>query len=203
MSKRIFDSHKRIGLSLLVAALAVILFMPVQGRDFPDIELPAPLDLADRERLGVPIGAETFRLSDLDADAVIIDAVNTRCVHCADSAPAVDELFRGLQAKSGGRLKTATVFVFDSPESMKAAASRFPGEHPKIADPDGKLMQVGEVVMPTLYLVHIGRNGKGHRLVYQRRGLLESPGDVQWAVLSRARGSYFKSLLALAGVWLR
>ena len=113
MSKRKTSISLVLGVLLVGAAIA--LFMPIHGEAFPDLELNAPMTRQGIEYLGLTSDQDTFRLSDIDANYVLIEAVNTMCGHCRKSAHNVDALFTNLsQQAAPARLKTLALFLHAS-----------------------------------------------------------------------------------------
>ena len=197
MSKR--KSSITVVIGVLLVGAAVALFMPIHGEAFPDLELNAPMTRQGSEYLGLTPDQDTFRLSDIDASYVLIEAVNTMCGHCRKSAHNVDALFTGLsQQAAPARLKTLALFLHDDETAVRNAKRYFPGTHPRIADPMGRLAQAGETVVPVLYAIRLDKDGDPHDVVYKHRGRLDDPDAVKWSILLRLGDNRFDSLWSLA-----
>jgi hypothetical protein len=200
LSKR--ASYIILVLGTLFVSAIVALLMPTQMEAFPDLELSAPVTRLGSEHLGLKPGLETFHLSEINADYVIIEAVNTMCQYCRDSARNVDILFKSLSPQAtSANLKAFALFFQDSEDAVQNSVRYFPGAHPRIADPMGKLAQTGKVVVPTLYVIRLSRDGEPHALLYKHRGRLDDPGAMRRTILSRLGSNRFDEIWSLATAW--
>jgi hypothetical protein len=193
---------KRLILVLLVAALGIALFLPIQGEEFPDLLLQTPMSKEGRAYLGLAPAEKNFRLSDINADMLLIEAVNTMCIHCRESAKNVELLFNSINTQNAEvGIKTFSLFYHDEESAVMRSRKHFPSSYPRIADPMGMLAQSGNVVVPTLYVIRLNKDGGAHTLVHMKRGRLDTPGSMKWTVLLRNGENYFEALRSLAMGW--
>lgn len=75
---------------------------PERGENILTVTLNAPEDEKHREYLGVEKNA-AFKVSDIDADLVIVEIFSMYCPHCQREAPEINKLYGKM--KSSGRAK--------------------------------------------------------------------------------------------------
>ena len=72
---------------------------PAEGDMFPDLKLPLPQKMEDREYLNVDQGP--FQLSRVDSEVLIVQIFSMYCPHCQKDAPTVNALYRAISANPG------------------------------------------------------------------------------------------------------
>ena len=130
----------------LFLLIAVTLFLPnliaAQGREpialgepFPEIPLSTPAGSDEQDYLG--IGEETFTLSQIDAQVVLVELLNVHCPHCRMQVPAYNQLDALLaeNPKIGGKIKMLGIAVGNTEEEVAAFVERLHVAYPVVADP--------------------------------------------------------------------
>ena len=69
---------------------------PCEGDVFPDLKLPLPQKMAEREYLKIDQGP--FHLSQIDSAVLIVEIFSIYCPFCQKEAPNVNSLFRTILA---------------------------------------------------------------------------------------------------------
>lgn len=90
-----------LGYTGVLAGLVLLLSLPAQaqvkaGDSVGNLEFPAPLSGEDAKYLGVAPD-KPFRLSDLNAPYLLLEAFATSCSHCFHQAPGLNKLFDLIQ----------------------------------------------------------------------------------------------------------
>jgi hypothetical protein len=89
------------------------------GERFPEVSLPIPVQPGAREYLGLP-AAETFTISQIKADVVLVEMLNVLCPHCRKQTKPYNQLFRMLQNDPAlrNKIKLLGVAVANSDEQV-------------------------------------------------------------------------------------
>jgi hypothetical protein len=82
------------------------------GDLFPQYAFPYPPASEDRGYLGIPAG-ETFTISDVQADLIVLEVLNIYCTSCQKQAPISSEVFRMVESDpvTRGRIRWMGVGV--------------------------------------------------------------------------------------------
>lgn len=109
------------------------------GDSFPEIALPAFASTEDRSYLGLNDGA-TFTLSQITADVLLVELLNSHCAHCQMQSPSYAELFRLIAAdpETKGRIKMLGIALGNLPQEVQAFRDRYPVPFPVL--PDSRFM---------------------------------------------------------------
>ncbi len=145
---------------------------PAVGRPFPDIRLPVPADEAQRHYLDLAAGEKTFTIGQIRARVVIIEIFSMYCPHCQREAPAVNALFRRIEADSKlkGKVKLIGIGAGNSAYEVDFFRQKYAVSFPLF--PDGKFdvhKKLGEVRTPYFVAVKIDPDGS-NRVFFSRLG---------------------------------
>jgi peroxiredoxin len=143
---------------------------PGQGDFFPDQSLPVPEDAGAREYLGLEQGGDTFAVSDIDAELVLVEIFSMYCPYCQKEAPEVNRLLELIRDRGlGDRVKILGIAPGNSDYEVSVFRSKFSIAFPLFPDPDFVWhKRVGEVGTPYFFLV---RNEEGKsRVLYSEVG---------------------------------
>jgi len=78
----------------------------------PDVTLTVPVDRDHIQYLGLKGEPGTaFKLSDIDADIMIIEIFSMYCPHCQKAAPKVNELYQKMEEMKRADLKLAIIGI--------------------------------------------------------------------------------------------
>lgn len=112
--------------SLTLALLTVLLSSTLSiagpitsGEPFPEVVLPAPLELEQRTYLGLT-DSRPFTLSQVDAQVVLVEILNVLCPHCQKQTAPYNQLYRMIEAdpETRGRIKLLGVAVANDDEAI-------------------------------------------------------------------------------------
>ncbi|MCG6931184.1 MAG: TlpA family protein disulfide reductase [Desulfofustis sp.] len=136
--------HSKVMVILGFLMLGMVSAGPVFPADrvmelLPDFELPIPEEPGHANYLGVQnIEGETFRITDIDADIVLIELFSMYCPFCQEEAPAVNELYQKMQAlgTAGPNIKIVGIGASNSPFEVDHFRNTFDIEFPLFPDQD-------------------------------------------------------------------
>ncbi len=160
---------------------------PKVGDVLPEMVLARPADAAHGGYLGLPAG-ETFTLSDIEADAVIIEIFSMYCPHCQREAPLINRLHEAIENRGPGkgRVKLIGVGAGNSTFEVDVFRKKYKVPFPLFPDPDFIIhKKIGEVRTPYFFAVRIRPEGS-HRVVYSKLGGFEDPGRFLDMIVKRA-----------------
>ena len=149
---------------------------PPEGGVFPEIALPVPEDVEARKYLGVD-GGETFRISDVDAQVVIVEIFSMYCPYCQQEAPRVNELYdlisqRGLKDK----VKIFGIGASNTLYEVNTFKEKYHIPFPLLPDPELTLHRdLGNVRTPYFIVVDL-KNGS-RKVVYSKLSSFGDPKD--------------------------
>ncbi len=181
--------QKRLSLSALLLFLAFCLTgiqpqpafssaTPAEGGIFPDLMLPLPNRVEEREYLAVEEGP--FLLSQIKADVVVLEIFNMYCPHCQKDAPNVNGLYQAVLSRPDlkSKIKVIGVGAGNTPFEINAYKNLYRVQFPLL--PDGNYAvhkAVGEVGTPYYFVLQ--KKAGGWQVVYSRAGSFGDP----WAFL--------------------
>lgn len=136
--------HKTTMLILALFMFGLVSVGPVRSADrvmelLPDFELPIPEETGHAGYLGVQnTEGDTFRITDIDADIVLIELFSMYCPFCQEEAPAVNELYQKMQAlgTAGPNIKIVGIGASNSPFEVDHFRDTFNVEFPLFPDKD-------------------------------------------------------------------
>lgn len=142
---------------------------PAEGGRLPEFTLAAPKEPAAADYLGVEPGA-VFTPAQIRAEVLLIEIFSMYCPHCQREAPAVNELFRLIEADPAlrGRVKLIGIGAGNSAFEVDFFRSRYQIPFPLFPDPDFTIHQrLGEVRTP--YFIGVRLSPKAAPVVYYSR----------------------------------
>jgi thiol-disulfide isomerase/thioredoxin len=151
---------------------------------FPDIKLPIPQTMAEREYLNVYEGP--FLLSHVDAEVLIVQIYSMYCPHCQKEAPNVNALYKAIAARPETKqhIKIIGIGAGNSPFEVEAFKKLFQIEFPLIQDEDWTVHEIlGKVRTP--YFFVLLKKPSGLQVVYSREGSIGDPGNFLDLVCAR------------------
>jgi peroxiredoxin len=144
------------------------------GGALPAFKLTVPADKAHKEYLGLS-GDGMFGVSQIDAEAVIIEIFSMYCPHCQREARKVNDLYELMRKhpKTRGRMKLIGIGTGNSPFEVDIFRQTYDVAFPLFADPDFAIHKLlGEVRTPYFIGIKIGKNGT-HEIFYSQLGGFE------------------------------
>jgi thiol-disulfide isomerase/thioredoxin len=125
------------------------------GDEFPEVVISESPSPAERSYLGLK-SAAGFRLTDIDAELVVVELLSTYCQSCQKMAPVFDVLYDTIEADSAlrGRVKIIGIGLGNNPVELEHYRQESGGKFPLFPDPDFKVLDViGETRTPLTVLV--------------------------------------------------
>jgi len=143
---------------------------PKQGDFFPDQTLRVLEGDGARAYLGLEAGVESFAVSDIDADLVLVEIFSMYCPYCQKEAPEVNRLLALIREQGlGDRVKILGIAPGNSDYEVSVFRSKFSIEFPLFSDPDFLWhKRLGEVGTPYFFLLN-NREGAS-RVLYSEVG---------------------------------
>ena len=164
---------------------------PSAGQPLPDFQLPVPKDATDRNYLGISgslfsFGGGTFRLTQLKAQAVILQVFSMYCPHCQKDAPNMNAFYNMIEssAKARGKLKIVGLGAGNNPYEVGIFKKKYQVPFPLFSDADfGIHKKLGDVRTPYFIVLRIMPDGS-HRVVYSKLGSFGDPAKFLDSVIS-------------------
>ena len=109
---------------------------PAEGEMFPELKLPVPQKMEQREYLNAD--QDPFALSAVDSEVLIVEIFNFYCPHCQKEAPNVNALYKAISAspEMKSRIKVLGIGAGNSAHEVNAFRDLFRIEYPLIPDGD-------------------------------------------------------------------
>ena len=158
---------------------------PAEGDMFPDLKLPLPPKMQEREYLKIDRGP--FLLSQIDSKILIVEIFSIYCPICQKEAPTVNWLFRAISANPEieSRVKVLAIGAGNSSYEIDAFRNLFKVKFPLIPDGDFTVHKIlGEVRTP--YFFVLLKKPTGMKVVYSKEGGIEDAEAFLELVCARA-----------------
>ena len=149
---------------------------PKQGGVLPEMTLSVPEDQNHREYLGLS-GEGRFEVSQIKAEAVIIEIFSMYCPFCQKEAPRVNELYEIIESTRAtkGRIKLIGIGAGNSSFEVGVFRKKYNVSFPLFPDSDFFIHKsLGEVRTPYLIGVKI-KPGGGREVFYSKLGGFKKP----------------------------
>ena len=157
----IFIAVLAVGLCVLYSVSLAAQKQLASGDDLPAIKLPAPQTPAAKSYLGLASG-ETFAVSQIKAEVLIIEIFNMYCSNCQREAPRVNELYRLINKdqKLKERIKMIGIGAGNTPLEVEVFRKNYQVIFPLFPDEDYAIHKsVGEVRTPFFICAKRNRDG--------------------------------------------
>jgi len=162
----IFIAVLAIGLCVLYSAPLAAPKELAKGDALPAIKLPVPQTAAAKSYLGLTRG-ETFAVSQIKAEVLIIEIFNMYCSNCQREAPRVNELYRLINKDQNlkNRIKMIGIGAGNSPLEVEVFRKNYQVLFPLFPDEDYAIHKaVGEVRTP--FFICARKNADGSLKVF-------------------------------------
>jgi peroxiredoxin len=136
---------------------------PVKGEPFPAITLPIPKDAEEKNYLGLT-GSGSFKITQVKAQAVLIEIYSMYCPYCQKDAPGINELFQAIEKdpELKGRIKIIGLGAGNSAYEVGVYKKTYNVPFPLIPDERFALHKaLGETRTPYFILVRPDQGGTG------------------------------------------
>jgi peroxiredoxin len=157
--------------SLIAIMFLLLLAVPARALDsrpFPDLELAGVLTAELKASLGVT--SNTFKLSEIKSDYLVVEAYSMYCPICQRDAPAVNELYRQVtEADTKGTVRFIGLGMGNSGFETGFYQTKFQVPFALFADENFAIHKaLGETGTPTFYIVSL--KGSSPEMLYMREG---------------------------------
>jgi peroxiredoxin len=149
---------------------------PAKGEAFPDIALVMPDKPCDMDYLGLK-GTNTFKLSQVRADVVILEIFSMYCPYCQREAPLVNQLYDLIDKRTDikNRVKIIGVGAGNTPFEVGIFRNQYNIQFPLVPDESFAVHKaVGEVRTPHFFVVKINTDGS-NSIIYSKVGSIQDP----------------------------
>jgi len=136
---------------------------PTAGEPFPTIFLPIPKDADEKNYLGLT-GSGAFKITQVKAQAVLIEVFSMYCPFCQKDAPGINELFQAIEKdpELKGRIKILGIGAGNSAYEVGVYKKTYNVPFPLIPDERLALHKaLGETRTPYFILVRLDQGGTG------------------------------------------
>lgn len=127
------------------------------------VELPVPKDEGARKYLGVS-GRDTFRLSDINAQTVILEIFSMYCPICQAEAPNVNRIYRSIHndPRLTGTVKVIGVGTGNTPFEVEVFRKKFGIPFPLFPDDNFLIQKVSQdpIRTPTFLILKMEKGQK-------------------------------------------
>lgn len=160
------------------ALLALLLFCtpalakPKVGDILPDLEIKAAPLAHEAAYLGLNAGVKSFRLSQIKAEALLVEVFSMYCPRCQATAKSVNAVFEALTAlPQGKKLKMLGLGAGNSAFEVNTFRKQYEIPLPLFQDGDYTLHKaIGNVYTPTYMVLKPAPGGKGFQVVHFQEG---------------------------------
>jgi hypothetical protein len=145
---------------------------PAKGEPFPAITLPIPKDAEAKNYLGLT-GSGPFKITQVKAQAVLIEIFSMYCPFCQKDAPGINDLFQAIEKdpELKGRIKILGIGVGNSAYEVGVYRKIYNVPFPLIPDERFVLHKaLGETRTPYFFLVGLNPGGTGEVIYSELAG---------------------------------
>jgi hypothetical protein len=159
-------------LALLLLCAPALAAKPKVGDILPDLLVTAAPLPAEATYLGLAPGLKSFRLSQIKAEALLVEIFSMYCPRCQASARSVNEVFKNLTAlPQGQKLKMLGLGAGNSAFEVNAFRKQYEIPVPLFQDGDYVLHKAfGNAYTPTYMVLKPVPGGKGFQVLYFQEG---------------------------------
>jgi len=147
---------------------------PAKGESFPDIALVMPDKPCDKDYLGLK-GTNTFKISQVSADVVILEIFSLYCPYCQREAPLVNQLYDMIDKRTDikNRVKIIGIGAGNTLFEVGIFRNQYNIQFPLVPDePFAVHKAIGEVRTPHFFVVKINTDGS-NSIIYSNVGSIK------------------------------
>lgn len=162
---------------IVTALVLVTLRVPAAasaGSFFPDSEIQLTLPQRHLAYLGLGNDSSSFRLSDIQAEFLLINVYSLYCSPCQRDAPAFNQMYEKIaELGMDGRIKFIGIAAGNTVREMDFWRKRYTIQFPLIPDEDYGLHKLfGDVGTPFFVLIRIDGPDR-LKIVFSREGAFD------------------------------
>jgi peroxiredoxin len=160
---------------------------PLKNEIFPDITLPIPDNAAEKNYLGLE-GKDSFAVSRIKADLVILEIFSMYCPYCQREAPIVNELYRIINQRKDlkDKIKIIGVGAGNNRFEVDVFRNQFNIQFPLFSDESFFVHKtLGEVRTPYFIVIKMNTDGS-NRIIYSKVGSIHDANEFLDAILKES-----------------
>ncbi len=159
---------KRMTLTLATCFLILLSATALAGEPFPDVNLNGTLTADQKAYLGIT--SDSFKISDIDADYLFVEAFSMYCPICQRDAPSVNAAYEAIQAIAGSdRIKFIGIATGNTPFEAAFYQKKYDVKFPLFHDEDFIIHKaLNEIGTPSYYIVK--KNGSSLETLFFKEG---------------------------------
>jgi peroxiredoxin len=145
------------------------------GEVLPEINLTTPTSSSQQAYLGLSEG-DSFKVTDIKADLVIVEVFGVTCPHCNHAAPSVNKLYELIESNPDSKGKVKVIGIGVGNDSYEVAYFQKKHKVPfPLFDDEEYLVheQIGEPGTPYFVCVKMNQDGS-HDIIHAQAGDFES-----------------------------
>jgi len=149
---------------------------PSEGGIFPEIILPIPQNTFEKEYLGIK-DKDSFKISHIKADVVILEIFSMYCPYCQKEAPNVNELYQIINNRTDLKdmIKIIGIGAGNTPFEVEVFKKQYNIQFPLFPDETFTVHNsVGEVRTPYFFVFKISADGL-NKIIYSKAGSIQEP----------------------------
>src|SRR4030043_558484 len=177
--------RKQVIFFLMVFNLLIFLVLPIfyaecitptEGDIFPEITLSVPQSASEKDYLGIKV-KNSFKVSKIKADVIIIEIFSMYCPYCQKEAPNVNELHQLINSKPDikDKIKIIGIGAGNTPFEVEVFKKQY--SVPFLLSPDESFSvhkSVGNVRTPYFFVIKINADGS-NKIIYSKAGSIQDP----------------------------
>lgn len=149
---------------------------PSKDGVFPEITLSVPQNIAEKDYLGLK-GKDTFKLSQIKAEVLILEIFSMYCPYCQKEAPLVNELYQSINNRPDikDKIKIIGIGAGNTPFEVEVFKNQYNIPFPLFSDESFSVHKsVGEVRTPYFFVIKINADGS-NKILYSKVGSIQDP----------------------------
>jgi peroxiredoxin len=151
---------------------------PSEGDVFPDITLPVPQQASEKDYLGIT-DTESFKISQIKSQVVIIEIYSMYCPYCQKEAPVINKLYELIQKTPSvkDKIKIIGIGAGNTQFEVDFFKEQYTIPFPLLPDESFAVHKVtGEVRTPYFFVLEMKQDGS-NKIVYSKAGSIQEPKD--------------------------
>ena len=162
-------------LALLLLCTPALAAKPKVGDVLPDLTVKAAPQPAEAAYLGLPDGTQSFRLSQIKAEVLLVEIFSMYCPHCQAEAKPLGRVFERLMALPQGKtLKFLGIGAGNSAYEVDTFRLLYEIPMPLFQDGDYELLKAfGTTGTPTYLVLKPAADGRGLKVLFVQEGRFE------------------------------
>ncbi len=148
----------------------------LRGLTFPEISFLMPEKATEKEYLGLS-GKDSFKISQIKADLVIVEIFSMYCPYCQKEAPNVNELYQIINKRADikDRIKIIGIGAGNTSFEVDVFRDQYHIQFPLFSDESFSIHKsVGEVRTPYFFVIKVNSAGPNN-IVYSKVGGIQDP----------------------------